>query len=34
MPGKVLWNDTYLDLAIVKVDATGLPTADLGDSDA
>ena len=34
MPGKVLWNDAYLDLAIVKVDATGLPTADLGDSDA
>ncbi len=33
MPGKVLWNDAYLDLAIVKVNATGLPAADLGDSD-
>ncbi len=34
MPGQVLWNDVYLDLAIVKVNATGLPVADLGDSDA
>lgn len=33
MPGKVLWNDAALDLAIVKVEATGLPAADLGDSD-
>ena len=33
MPGEVLWNDIYLDLAIVKVNATGLPAADLGDSD-
>ena len=33
LPGKVLWNDVYLDLAIVKVNATGLPVADLGDSD-
>jgi S1-C subfamily serine protease len=32
-PGTVLWNDTALDLAIVKVEATGLPVADLGDSD-
>lgn len=32
-PGKVLWNDSTLDLAIVKVDATGLPVATLGDSD-
>lgn len=32
-PGTVLWNDSTLDLAIVKVDATGLPVATLGDSD-
>lgn len=32
-PAKVLWNDSLLDLAIVKVDATNLPIADLGDSD-
>ena len=32
--GKVIWNDTTLDLAIVKVDVTNLPVADLGDSDA
>lgn len=32
-PAKVLWNDNLLDLAIVKVDATNLPVADLGDSD-
>ena len=31
--GKVLWNDAALDLAIVKVEATGLPVATLGDSD-
>ena len=31
--GTVLWNDAALDLAIVKVDATGLPAAKLGDSD-
>jgi len=31
--GKVLWNDSILDLAVVKVDATGLPVAALGDSD-
>lgn len=34
MPGKVLWNDALLDLAIVKVEATQLPTAELGDSDS
>ncbi|MCQ4924653.1 trypsin-like peptidase domain-containing protein [Tissierella carlieri] len=33
MPGKVLWYDAALDLAIVKVDARDLPVADLGDSD-
>lgn len=31
--GSVLWNDATLDLAIVKVDVTGLPVAVLGDSD-
>ena len=30
--GKVLWNDEKLDLAIVKVDKTGLTVAELGDS--
>lgn len=33
LAGKVLWNDTTLDLAMVKVNATGLTAADLGDSD-
>lgn len=32
-PGKILWNDSILDLAIIKVDATNLPIAALGDSD-
>ena len=31
--GKVLWNDSTLDLAIVKIEATGLVAAELGDSD-
>ena len=31
--GKVLWNDSTLDLAIVKIDAEDLPTAELGNSD-
>ena len=31
--GKVLWNDSTLDLAIVKIEATGLTAAELGDSD-
>lgn len=31
--GKVLWNDPQLDLAVVKVNKTGLPVSDLGDSD-
>ncbi|MEF9991422.1 MAG: serine protease HtrA [Paraclostridium sp.] len=31
--GKVLWNDPTIDMAIVKVDKTGLPVADLGNSD-
>lgn len=33
MPGKVLWYDPALDLAIVKVEAKGLQVADFGDSD-
>lgn len=33
LDGSVLWNDKTLDLAIVKVDATGLTAAELGDSD-
>ena len=33
LEGTVLWNDSTLDLAIVKIDATGLVAADLGDSD-
>lgn len=32
-PGKVLWFDPALDLAVVKVDATGLPAAELGNSN-
>jgi serine protease Do len=31
-PAKVYGTDTLTDLAIVKIDATGLPTASLGDS--
>jgi S1-C subfamily serine protease len=33
-PAKVYGADTLTDLAIVKIDATGLPTARLGDSSA
>ncbi|NLC43084.1 MAG: PDZ domain-containing protein [Clostridiales bacterium] len=32
LEGKVLWTDPTLDLAMIKVDATGLPAAELGDS--
>lgn len=32
--GKVLGVDPATDLAVVKIDATGLPTATLGDSDS
>ncbi len=32
LEGKTLWNDQVLDLAIVKVETTGLPIASLGDS--
>ena len=31
--GKVLWYDTTLDLAVVKIEKTGLPAVELGDSD-
>ncbi len=30
---KVLWNNSTLDMAVLKVDAKNLPVADLGDSD-
>jgi S1-C subfamily serine protease len=31
--GDVLWYDTTLDLALVKINRTGLPTVELGNSD-
>ncbi|NLJ57310.1 MAG: PDZ domain-containing protein [Tissierellia bacterium] len=31
--GEVLWYDSTLDLAVVKINRTGLPVAELGDSD-
>lgn len=31
--GTVLWSDPSIDLAIVKIDATGLTAVELGDSD-
>lgn len=31
--GEVLWNDSTLDLAIVKADATGLTPVEIGSSD-
>lgn len=31
--GDVLWYDTALDLAIVKINRTGLPAVDVGNSD-
>ncbi|NLN48025.1 MAG: PDZ domain-containing protein [Clostridiales bacterium] len=33
MEGTVLWQDAGLDLAVLKVDVSNLPTADLGDSE-
>ena len=33
LPANVVYNDINLDMAIIKVDATGLPVATLGDSD-
>ncbi len=32
LDGQVLWTDPTLDLAVVKVNAKGLPVAELGDS--
>jgi S1-C subfamily serine protease len=34
LPGQVVGSDTRLDLAVVQVDRGGLPTLELGDSDA
>ena len=31
---EVLWKDTTLDMAVIKVDAANLPIVELGDSDA
>ena len=31
--GRVMWYDTSLDLAIVKINKTGLPIAEIGNSD-
>lgn len=31
--GEVLWYDTTLDLAMVKINRTGLPTVEIGNSD-
>lgn len=33
MTAEVLWQDFALDLALIKVNATGLPHAELGDSE-
>ena len=33
LEGKVLWVDSLLDLAVVKVEAVDLPAAEMGDSD-
>ena len=34
LEGNVLWQDSGLDLAVVKVNVSNLSSADLGDSDA
>ncbi len=34
LAGKIVGTDPFTDLAVVKVDATGLPVAAFGDSDA
>ena len=34
LPAQVLGRDALVDLAVIKVDAEGLPTAELGDSNA
>lgn len=33
MPAKLIWNDTTLDLAIIKINGKNLPTIEFGDSD-
>lgn len=33
VPARLLWNDATMDLAVIKVDKTGLVAADLGNSD-
>lgn len=33
LPATILWNDVALDLAVIKVEASNLPAATLGDSD-
>lgn len=33
LPGSLLWNDSLLDLAVVKVDGAGFDVAELGNSD-
>lgn len=33
LEGELLWNDSVIDLAIVKINANNLPAAELGDSD-
>jgi len=34
LPAEILWQDTTLDMAVIKVQATNLPIIELGDSDA
>lgn len=34
VPGAVLWNDKSIDLAIVKIEANNLQSAELGDSES
>ncbi len=33
LPATVVWQERSLDLAVIKVEATNLPVAELGDSD-
>ncbi len=33
MKAKALWSDPSLDMSILKIDASGLPVVDMGDSD-